>query len=63
MSTLLLRIFIKPPKGTVPFGGFAFETKCIKYSVYAALKPIKPTIGTVPLGGVKHALAYITLRF
>ena len=41
----------KPPKGTVPFGGFAFEIKSIKCSIYAAFEPIKPTRGTVPFGG------------
>ena len=38
----------KPPKGTVPLGGFAFEIKSIKCSIYAAFDYILPTRGTVP---------------
>ena len=40
----------KPPRGTVPFGGFEVLLKMKKSSIYAALSPKKPPIGTVPLG-------------
>ena len=45
----------KPPKGTVPFGGFEVLLKMKKCSIYAALSHIKPPIGTVPFGGVEKS--------
>ena len=52
LSTKNFHSLPKPTKGTVLLVGFCIRTKIGKYSVYAALSPIKPTIGTVPFVGL-----------